>query len=350
MTFDDLYRQYAGDVRAVAATVAGPDLADDGAQEAFAKLAAKLHRIEGAADVRAWVRMVAHNACRDVVRRHRRRTALDLPMAPGDLAAAAGDRPLASGAAAADPAESVARRDGIARALDAVPPADRRVLVDRLAVGLSYDEIHARTGASDPAMRTSMMRGRRRFAAAWWEQLGAAIVWQARRLRVAFARRLAQLDGLAPFVAAVDRELVAAALALGVVLGGATDNAPGAAPPPRAEASAVPLATAVRPVSGGASLGSGTAGAPPAGTPRRSTSASVSTAAVALGPVAGTADVTRPEPDAGDLTFRVRRADPVVGGDEHEVTVSGLGCDDGTQGSQAVCAVADAFNAIADGS
>ena len=95
MDFEILYRLYFRDVyRYVRGLSRDEHLAEEIAQETFARALGAVDRFDGRGDVRAWLFTIARNVWVDHCRRHRRETELpgeDLP-GGGDLAGALEDR------------------------------------------------------------------------------------------------------------------------------------------------------------------------------------------------------------------------------------------------------------------
>jgi RNA polymerase sigma-70 factor (ECF subfamily) len=137
MNWQDLASRY-GDVvrRAVAALIRDEAQALDVAQETLLKLGRSLpdpaQRID---DPEAWVATVARNAARDALRRRTRRREVKIENDVVD------ERPETS-------LSENESRERVARALDALPAAARRVLLLKFRDGLSGPEIAARLGVS----------------------------------------------------------------------------------------------------------------------------------------------------------------------------------------------------------
>ncbi|HEX8696095.1 MAG TPA: sigma-70 family RNA polymerase sigma factor [Longimicrobium sp.] len=130
-----------------------PDLAEDAAQEAFARL---VERPPPAEHARAWLFRVGTNAARMSARTGTRRRRL-LEAAPGR--APVGDAPRAPD----DAAELAELRDRVRRALGALPERDRVVLLMR-EEGFTHREIAAAVGTTTGSVGTMVARALARLA------------------------------------------------------------------------------------------------------------------------------------------------------------------------------------------
>ena len=99
--------------------------AEEAAQDAFVKAFRALPRFRGEADLGTWLYRITYNACLDHLRR-RRPDGVPLEHAEG----------IVHGTA--DPAHGVVERDALARALRALPPQQRAVLLMVDAEGYDY--------------------------------------------------------------------------------------------------------------------------------------------------------------------------------------------------------------------
>lgn len=135
--------------------------AEDAMQEAFVAAWRGAGGYRGGADARPWIFTIARHA---LGRLRRRR--VDEP-APADVASidALGVEAGWGMAAGGDALERLADRDAVERALAALSPADREVLLVRDVEGLSGDEAAAVLGLDLPALKSRLHRARLRFAA-----------------------------------------------------------------------------------------------------------------------------------------------------------------------------------------
>jgi RNA polymerase sigma factor (sigma-70 family) len=149
----DVYRTtYPALVRFLYRKVWDADRAADLAQEAFAR--ALVHRPENA---RGWLFVVAANMARDEARRQaRERRHLTLLK----------NEPEPEVADPEDLLTAQQERDRVRRALDALTPRDREVLL-LWDAGRSYEEIATHTGLAKGAVGTTLARARRRLVEAY---------------------------------------------------------------------------------------------------------------------------------------------------------------------------------------
>lgn len=128
--FGDLVRRHrAGVVNVVYRMSGDANLAEDAAQEAFIRAWEHLPGYRPRSPFRNWLYRIASNAALDVLRREKETVSIDdLPLAaPGALPEAA--------------LEGKQRAELVQKAVLALPPASRAVLVLREYEGLSYKEI-----------------------------------------------------------------------------------------------------------------------------------------------------------------------------------------------------------------
>jgi RNA polymerase sigma factor (sigma-70 family) len=168
-TLDHLYRQYVGDVYRYTYAVLGNHAdAEDVTQTTFVNALRALERGEEPRNPSNWLVVIAHN----VVRQRWRQAAAR----PSEVELVH-DLPDAS---AGDDTEL----DGLVRALQRIPPAQREALVMRELEGRSYREISELLGLSTSALETLLFRARRSLA----EELENLVTCQSAEL--AMSRRL----------------------------------------------------------------------------------------------------------------------------------------------------------------
>ena len=134
--------------------------AEDVAQETFIRAWRSLARFRGDSSFKTWLYAVATNAARTGLDRRGRRSRLEDESLDDDTAPlAAGDVPSAD----ADAETTLMRREGIDRALAALPADLRAAVVLRDVEGLDYKEIAAATGAPIGTVESRIFRARRRL-------------------------------------------------------------------------------------------------------------------------------------------------------------------------------------------
>ena len=132
--------------------------AEDLVQETFIRALNNLHRFRGDSALKTWLHRIALN----VVRTHRAR---DSRRRSSDTTAALADSTVQHGGAR-DAEATFVRRLAIARAVDALPPMLRRLVILRDVEGLAYHEISAMTGMPAGSVASGVFRARRRLRAA----------------------------------------------------------------------------------------------------------------------------------------------------------------------------------------
>lgn len=151
LALEALCARHAPRVGRLAAHVLGdPEDAHDAAQDALAKLCAKIGQFRGEAAFTTWLHRLTLNACRDVaqwqgVRRH---DPLD-----EDVRVAPGRSPDCE-------AELSELRADLRHGLAGLPAAQARVLVLKDALGFSFEEISAASGMPVGTAKCYAHRGR----------------------------------------------------------------------------------------------------------------------------------------------------------------------------------------------
>lgn len=146
-SFTELCRRYYGPLVAIGHAILGDrHLAEDAAQEAFAKAAAHLPRLRRADQFGSWVAAICRNEARGLYRA-RRRSQID------------DQRPREEA-----PAGSDETGEAVKAALKGLPEDAREVVFLRFYDGLSYDQISAVLGISEQAINGRLRRAKRRLA------------------------------------------------------------------------------------------------------------------------------------------------------------------------------------------
>jgi RNA polymerase sigma-70 factor, ECF subfamily len=148
--FDDLFRaHYAEIVRYLAVRLGSREDAADVASEVFAAAWQGVPRLRyRGRPVLAWLYRVAANMASDRLRARAREPV------PVDVAVAS---------AGGDPAEAVATRDALSRALRALPPDQQLAVHLRLVEGYSFAEVGRLMGRSHGACQMLVLRAGRRL-------------------------------------------------------------------------------------------------------------------------------------------------------------------------------------------
>ncbi len=146
-SFTELCRRYYGPLVAIGHAILGDrHLAEDAAQEAFAKAAVHLHKLRQADQFGRWVAAICRNEARDLARARRRpQTAVET---------ATEDTPTGG--------DEIG--EAVKAALSQLPSAAREVIYLRFYDGLSYDQISAVLGISEQAINGRLRRAKRSLA------------------------------------------------------------------------------------------------------------------------------------------------------------------------------------------
>ena len=145
--FGELCRRYYGPMVAIAYSVLSDhQLAEDAAQESFARALVNVRRLKNRARFAPWLAAICRNVAKDMVAVRARR------INPGDLSHAAthGDHD----------------ENGILirRAVERLPAAARESIVMRYYSNMSYDEIASVSGISRAAVNGRLTRAKRKMA------------------------------------------------------------------------------------------------------------------------------------------------------------------------------------------
>ena len=146
---DDLYRRHVGDVyRYTYAVLGNHSDAEDVTQTTFINALRALERGEQPREPSNWLLAIAHNLVRQRWRQAAARPA-EIELV-GDVAAGVPDEEI--------------ELDGLVKALQRIPPAQREALVMRELEGRSYQEISELLGVTNSALETLLFRARRSLA------------------------------------------------------------------------------------------------------------------------------------------------------------------------------------------
>jgi RNA polymerase sigma-70 factor (ECF subfamily) len=138
-------RHYVSMTRVCFVVCGDPDLAAEAVQAAWPIAWKKLPSVREPDRLGAWLASVAVNEVRQIVRRRRRRSVVEIQMATSSIETAA------------DPATRVADLD-LARALARLDPDDRALLALRYVAGLNATELSRGMGMSASGTRRRLAR------------------------------------------------------------------------------------------------------------------------------------------------------------------------------------------------
>lgn len=143
--FGELVRRHQARVLGLcAAMLRDPGRAEDAAQDVFLKAYRSLGAFRGESSFATWLHRIAANRCLDLLRAESRREAL----------------PLEAAEARPAPSPDSEGRDLLERALAALPPDYRLILVLREVQGLSYEEAAEAMECSLDSVKARLRRAR----------------------------------------------------------------------------------------------------------------------------------------------------------------------------------------------
>ena len=154
--FEALVRRYEQRVVSLAATIVGPDTAEDMAQEVFVRVYRALPTFRGDCTFRTWLYRIATNVGRSYRAHWWRRAAVW-----GD--SGADETSVFDPEDASDFETTWMTRDTVERALGTLPEELRLAVVLRDLHGLEYREIAETTGVPIGTVESRIFRGRRRL-------------------------------------------------------------------------------------------------------------------------------------------------------------------------------------------
>jgi RNA polymerase sigma-70 factor (ECF subfamily) len=146
-SFTELCRRYYPAMVAIAHSIIGDrHLAEDAAQQAFAKAAVKLPQLKRKSQFAAWLAAICRNAARDMARGR------ETPVGDVDLSAVAAE------------AEHDGTAEVVRDALSKLSAPAREVIFLRFYDGLSYEQISAVLGISEQAINGRLRRAKKKMA------------------------------------------------------------------------------------------------------------------------------------------------------------------------------------------
>lgn len=161
--FEEIVRAHEAAVYRLALRQLGSrEDAEDAAQEVFLKAYTSLKSFRGESRLSVWLYRITNNVCIDLLRRRRETVSLSTQDEDGE----AGELELPD--ERFDPAALAERRDlreRIGRALLALPPDAREILLLREIGGQSYDEIAAALELDLGTVKSRIFRARKKLCA-----------------------------------------------------------------------------------------------------------------------------------------------------------------------------------------
>ncbi len=146
-SFGRLARRYYASLVAIAYSILSDhQLAEDAAQEAFARALTNLRKLKKSDKFAPWLARICRNVARDMVAAETR------PINPRDLSPGPGGN---------GPDDNV---EAVRRAIQKLPPRAREVIVLRFYNGLSYEEISSVLGISKPTINGRLTRAKQKIA------------------------------------------------------------------------------------------------------------------------------------------------------------------------------------------
>jgi RNA polymerase sigma-70 factor (ECF subfamily) len=160
-SFTELCRRYYPAMVAVAHSILGDrHLAEDAAQQAFAKAAVKLPQLKKRSKFASWIAAICRNISKDMARHAE--GGFD-PVQPLGLATER-DHPAENVSATAAESDQDDVAEAVKQALGALPASAREVIFLRFYDGLSYEQISAVLGISEQAINGRLRRAKKAMA------------------------------------------------------------------------------------------------------------------------------------------------------------------------------------------
>ena len=164
--FDELVRRTYVDTYALAMRLtANEEDARDVVQESYLRAWKGITRFRGDAQFSTWLYRITANAAATLVQKRRRRRVESLDTVDEPIDTSIEGRPEAA-------AESAIGLEDLARAVAALPPKLRSIVVLKDVYGLSHDAIAEDLGISVAAAKVRLHRGRKRLRDGLFEEGG----------------------------------------------------------------------------------------------------------------------------------------------------------------------------------
>jgi RNA polymerase sigma-70 factor (ECF subfamily) len=164
--FDELVRRTYVDTYTLAMRLtANEEDARDVVQEAYLRAWKGIRRFRGDAQFSTWMYRITANAASTMVQKRRRHRVESLDMVDEPIEASIEAQPEAA-------AESAMGLEEVTRAVEALPPKLRSIVVLKDVYGLSHEAIAEELGISVAAAKVRLHRGRKRLRDALYEEGG----------------------------------------------------------------------------------------------------------------------------------------------------------------------------------
>jgi len=165
--YEELFRRHHGSVKRVCARRLGDQVeADEAAQATFVRALERIDRCIGERRFGAWVQVIAHRLCLDMLRARNRTIPDDDPLRDERLAVNV-VIDLDAGTVTEEALVRRERTEKVHEALALLPDRQREVVVARHLEGRRPPEIAAKLGLSVGAVDSLLLRGRRRLAVSY---------------------------------------------------------------------------------------------------------------------------------------------------------------------------------------
>jgi RNA polymerase sigma-70 factor, ECF subfamily len=147
--FEELYNSHKRQVWLYCLKIVGDkDLASDIFQETFIRVHEKIAGFRGTGSLSGWIFRIARNLCYDSLRRTRKHHSVE---EVEDLASPTNSY------------ETVDHREELRKALDALKPEQREIIILREIQGFSYQDIAGLTGVSLASVKVRLFRAREKL-------------------------------------------------------------------------------------------------------------------------------------------------------------------------------------------
>jgi len=150
-------------VRAAFLVTGDVRLAEDVVAAAFVQVYDRIAQFDPRRPFRPWFLKIVVNAARRAAERQARYVSLERTASESDFSLAATRLAADSGASPEQQAEDRERRQAVARALAALPPAERAAVIQRYYLGLADNEIAANLAVAPGTVRWYLHNARQRL-------------------------------------------------------------------------------------------------------------------------------------------------------------------------------------------